>query len=204
MKHNSVYIFLILILAGYSIYETVLFYKIKHTAADFSKLIENKEIESDIKLNNVDLFLDMIFFESDNFTIFADDIIAKYNIENKLIFSFSQETCTKCVLDILADIDTILLKTLQPQNIVLICQSSNENPFDKEEFKTYRDRFKCIWINYESSFKPLLIRPYFFIATPKTTNKHIYIPELLPIYKKKYYLYIVTTFFKSNNYLKEI
>lgn len=103
MKHISVYLVIILILAGYSIYETILFYKIKQTATDFSKLVENKKIDSDIRLNNVDLFLDLIYFESDSFTLFADNIISKFNIENKLLFSFSKETCTKCIFDILAD-----------------------------------------------------------------------------------------------------
>lgn len=191
MRNKRIYIIIILILFGYSVYETLLFYKMDDTCRKYKMFIENKKIENITKMANIDFYLDIIFNNYDSLNIYTKNLISKYNINNKLVFFFRQETCMKCILDVLWDIDSMILGVVPPEDIVLICQSLDENLFTNEVLKKYNERFRTIWISSDDYYKPLANKPYFFIANKNKSSKFFYIPELIPMYKEKYYYEVV-------------
>lgn len=191
---KRIYIIIILILFAYSIYETRLFYKMQHTCNEYRILIEKENVEKSIMGANIKSYLDIFFNDSENFNLYTDRIISKYGIENKVVFFFRQETCMKCVLQELSDIDSILLRIVPPEDIVLVCQSIDENLFANEALAKYNKRFRTIWISTDDYFKPLAHKPYLFIANKNNASNYLYIPELLPMYKEKYFSEIVPSY----------
>jgi hypothetical protein len=192
MKNKKIFIVIILILTIYSINESILFFRLKGNCEDVKRLIDYAKNEN-IKMNdNIERYLNIFYIDIDSFNVFSENLISEYNINNKVVFFFREGTCMSCILDELLSIDSILLKMIAPEKVILVYQSNEENIFENKIFKEYKERFNTIWIKSNFYFKPLEFEPYYFIANKNKLSKFLYIPNFIPSYKKKYFNEIVT------------
>lgn len=192
MNSKGVYVIVIVMLFGYAVFEAILFNGMKNTAEKYQALLESREIVHEMEIDNINSYLDIVNTIDDSFNSYVETLCLKYEIQHKVVFFFREETCIDCIVDILDEIDTIVAGVISEEDIVLICQSIEENYFDLPELKKYKDKFRTIWINADNYYVPLAHNPYFFIANGKTTsNYNLFIPELLFHYKDTYYNEII-------------
>ena len=191
MKINSIYIIIIIILVGYSIFVTTMNYRMKDTNNKYRNYLKKKNIEDSTELANIKTHISFLYTLRE-FNNFADTLISKYNIEDKLVFYFRYEHCGSCVTEILADIDSMIAsENVDYSDLVLIGQNTVDNPFRYEIMEKYSNKFQTIWISSEEYFKPLAKWPYFFIARKGTAFNYLYIPELMPMFEETYYYEII-------------
>lgn len=198
MKNNKLYVVLFIFILLYSIYETFLFFDLKNTCNGYIKIIESNEIEKSIAEYNIKDYLEIYYYHIDEFNEYVDDLIGKYDLDNKLIFFFQDGVCLKCIEKEFSDIDSILVRTIKNEDIVLIAQSTDNDFFSNAIFEKYLNRYKTIWINSDEYFKPLAHKPYYFIANNSYSSRFLYVPELIPSYKNEYFKNVIPKVLNSN------
>ena len=90
MKTNSIYIIIIIILVGYSIFVTTMNYRMKDNNNKYRNYLKKKNIEDSTELADIKTHISF-FYTLQGFNNFTDNIISKYNIEDKLVFYFRYE-----------------------------------------------------------------------------------------------------------------
>lgn len=192
MNSKGIYVIVIVVLFGYSIFEAILFNEMKNTANKYQTLFESREIVHEMEIDNINTYLDIVNTTGTSFNTYVEALCSAYDIQNKVVFFFREETCIDCIIDILGEIDTIVSGPISENDIVLVCQSVEKNYFDLPEFKKYKDNFRTIWISVDSYYLPLAHKPFFFIANgSKTSNYNLFIPELMFHYKNIYYSEVI-------------
>ncbi|MBW6537192.1 MAG: hypothetical protein K0B11_19445 [Mariniphaga sp.] len=197
MKNNKLYVVLFIFILLYSIYETFLFFDIKNTCKGYIKIIENNEIEKSIAEYNIADYLEISYYNNDEFNEYSGNLISEYELDNKLIFFFREGVCLKCIEEELSDIDSMLIGTIKIEDIVLIAQSTDNDLFSNAIFEKYLNRYKTIWISSDEYFKPLAQKPYYFIANNSYSSRFLYVPELIPSYKNDYFKKVIPKVFNS-------
>jgi hypothetical protein len=198
MKNNKLYIVLFAFIFVYSIYETFLFFDLKNTCEGYIKIIESNEIEKSVFEGNIAEYLDISFNNKNEFNEYANNLIGKYNLDNKLIFFFQDGVCLKCIEKELSDIDSMLVGTIKSEDIVLIAQSTDNDLFSNAIFEKYLNRYKTIWISSDEYFKPLAKNPYYFIANNSYSSRFLYVPELIPSFKNDYFQNVIPKVLNSS------
>jgi hypothetical protein len=184
----AIFIFILL----YSIYETFLFFKLKSTCEGYVKIIENKNIEISIFEDNVAAYLELCYYNSDEFDIFTRNLLVKYDLDNKLVFFFSDGMCITCIESELSIIDVMLVDTpINIEDIVLIGHSTEDDLFSNPFFEKYINSYRTIWVNSDEYFKPLANRPFYFIANKNSSSRFLYVPELMPYYRDYYFRNVI-------------
>lgn len=198
MKNRKPYVVLFIFILLYSIYETFLFFDLKGTCQGYISIIENNEIEKSIAEDNVADYLDINYYNNDEFNEYSGNLIAEYGLDNKLIFFFRDGVCLKCIEKELSDMDSMLVGTIKNEDIVLIGQSTDNDLFSNAIFEKYLNRYEAIWISSDEYFRPLAQKPYYFIANDSCSSRFLYVPELIPSYKNDYFRDVVPKMFGSN------
>jgi hypothetical protein len=191
MKYKGIYFLIIITFLGYSIYETILYSKIKDTFNEYRIFIKKQNFKDSVKLTEVKSHLN-INYNFSGFDTFANNLILEYDIEGKLIVFFRHAHCGSCVLSLLAEVDSLIIsESVGFDDIVLIGQYEVENPFTYKVMEKYSKQFRNIWINSEHYYKPLADWPFLFIAEKNKSHNYLYIPDLIPMFKKTYFNEII-------------
>ncbi len=198
MKNNKLYIVLFIFILLYSIYETFLFFDLKNICKGYIKVIESNEIEKSIAEYNIADYLEIDYYNISEFNEYADSLIDKYDLDNKLIFFFRDGVCLKCIEKELSYIDSTLTKTIKSEDIVLIAQSTDNDLFSNAIFEKYLNRYKTIWVSSDEYFKPLAQKPYYFIANNSYSSRFLYVPGLIPSYRNDYFKNVIPNILNSN------
>ncbi len=152
-----------------------------------------------ISENNVNSFLDLNMKYGDEVKRYITNVTADYDIGTKLVFFFRTESCMECISNILLEIDTLVLSGMDREDIVLIGQAPNINPFSLEELRKYGQEYNTLWVKSKDYLKPLPHRPFFFITDKREPAKYLYVPAFVPSYKDEYFNEIVPRVINSSS-----
>ncbi len=187
---------IISVLLIFNIIQTITYFQSKSNHKKITICLEQKISRDSLNVIYTKKYIDI--YQNPELPNMLDSLASQFKINNKLVFYFRSDNCSKCVIKWLSQIDESE-KKIGTNNIVLIGQDSLYNPYSGF-LEKYKKRYCSYWCRSNALLKYIGNVPFFFLKRDSDAQ-FFYIPDLLPDYMNNYFDHIESYFMKEDNKL---